>query len=402
MRNLLAGERYPMTRRALLLSVLPAATLSAAGPDVAAGLNRFSASIYDQVAKSGNSNVVISPYNIATALGMALGGARGTTASQIAKVLGQTSPGPSYHADLNALSTALTKSANNGANVFLDANRVWIQRDFQILPEYRQLLESTYRAPAAPLDFGGDTEAARREINSWTERQTRGRIRDLFAPGILKSDTRLVLTSAIYFYGKWENAFNPSDTRPAPFHLPGGGTVQSDFMNRTGRYSYAETPTGQFLEMRYDKTGLAFDIFLPKPGGALETPTPERIAAWAGAVRNRNVHVTIPKFRIEAKFSLAETLAALGMPSAFTNAADFSGIDGRRNLRLAAVIHKAFIDVAEEGTEAAAATGIGVSLTSAPIEPDPVFRADRPFVFLIRDTRSGAVLFTGSLRNPKQ
>lgn len=391
-----------MTRPALLLFLLPAVALYAADSGVAPGLNRFSAKLYEQLAKSGHSNIVLSPYNIATALSMALAGARGATASEMANLLGQPKLNASYHAELAALAAALAKSGNSGSNVFLDANRVWLQRDFEILPEYRKLLESTYRAPAASVDFVRQTEAARREINSWTESKTRGRIRDLFAPGILKPDTRLVLTSAVYFYGKWEHAFKPTDTRPAPFNLSGGGTVQVPFMNRTGSYAYAQTPTGQFLEMRYDGTGLAFDIFLPKPGAALESPTPERIAAWTGALGNRNVRVSIPKFRVEANFSLAETLAALGMPSAFTGAADFSGINGRRDLHLAAVVHKAFIDVAEEGTEAAAATGIGVSLTSAPIDPDPVFRADRPFVFVIRDTRSGAVLFTGTLRNPKR
>lgn len=391
-----------MTRPALLLFLLPAVALYAADSGVAPGLNRFSAKLYEQLAKSGHSNIVLSPYNIATALSMALAGARGATASEMANLLGQPKLNASYHAELAALAAALAKSGNSGSNVFLDANRVWLQRDFEILPEYRKLLESTYRAPAASVDFVRQTEAARREINSWTESKTRGRIRDLFAPGILKPDTRLVLTSAVYFYGKWEHAFKPTDTRPAPFNLSGGGTVKVPFMNRTGSYAYAQTPTGQFLEMRYDGTGLAFDIFLPKPGAALESPTPERIAAWTGALGNRNVRVSIPKFRVEANFSLAETLAALGMPSAFTGAADFSGINGRRDLHLAAVVHKAFIDVAEEGTEAAAATGIGVSLTSAPIDPDPVFRADRPFVFVIRDTRSGAVLFTGTLRNPKR
>jgi serpin B len=391
-----------MLRTALLFFLPLASVLSAGEPGITQGLNRFSSTLYERLAKPGEKNLVLSPYSIASALSMALAGARGTTATEISKVLGQPTASPSYHADFAALAASLAKSANTRGNVFLDANRVWIQRDFRILPDFRQLLESTYRAPAAPVDFVRDADSARREINAWTEKQTRGRIRDLFAPGALGADTRLVLTSAVYFYGKWERAFRLGDTRPAPFTIGAGGTVQTDFMNRTGRYAYAETPTGQFLEMRYDGTGLAFDIFLPKPGAALEAPTPERLAMWTGALQDRNVRVSIPKFRVEAEFSLGDTLAAIGMPSAFTRAADFSGINGRRDLAVAKVVHKAFIDVAEEGTEAAAATGIGVSLVSMPVNPDPVFRADRPFVFLIRDTRSGVVLFAGRMMNPKQ
>jgi serpin B len=385
----------------ILLALTLATALPAADTPVAQGLNRFSSDLYERLAKRSDRNLVLSPYSISTALSMALAGARGETAGEMTKTLGHAPDSATYHADLSALAAALAKSGNSSGNVFLDANRLWLQRDFEILPGFRRLLESTYRAPAALLDFVRHAEAARREINTWTERQTRGRIRDLFGPGSLDADTRLVLTSAVYFYGKWESAFRPSETRPAPFTLASGAAVQTPFMKRAGRYGYAETAAGQFLEMRYDGTGLAFDIWLPRPGAPLDSPSPERIAAWTGALRVRDVKVSIPRFRIEADFSLGETLSAMGMPSAFTNAADFSGIDGRRDLRIASVVHKAFVDVAEEGTEAAAATGIGVAMVSMRVDPDPVFRADRPFVFLIRDTRSGVVLFTGRLMNPK-
>jgi len=385
--------------RPLFAFILAPALLAADGP--AGGLNRFSSALYEQLARRGDKNLVLSPYSVASALSMALAGARGQTAEEIAKVLGQQGESPEYHAGFAAMAAAIAKSANSGANVFLDANRLWVQRDFEILPDFRERLASTYRAPAATLDFIRGAEAARREINSWTEGKTKGRIRDLFGPGAIDADTRLVLTSAVYFYGKWEHAFRPSETRPAPFTLPSGSKVQTDFMNRRGQYGYAENETGQFLEMRYDGTGLAFDIFLPRPGAPLQSPTPERLAMWTGALQERNVRVSVPKFRVTAEFSLADVLTAMGMPSAFTGAADFSGIDGRRDLALARVVHKAFVDVAEEGTEAAAATGIGVSLISMKVDPDPVFRADRPFIFLIRDTRTGLVLFTGQLMDPK-
>jgi len=383
----------------LLLTVALAPALVAADANISNGLNRFSSNLHERLAR-GDRNLVLSPYSIASALSMALAGARGETAGEIAKVLGQNDS-PEYHAGFAAMAAAMAKSANTGGNVFLDANRVWLQQDFQVLPDFLRTLASTYRAPAATVDFIRGAEAARQQINSWTESQTKGRIRDLFGPGSLQADTRLVLTSAVYFYGKWERAFRPSETRPAPFTLGSGTKVQTDFMNQTGRFGYAETAAGQFLEMRYDGTGMAFDIVLPRPGAPLETPTPERLAAWTGAMHDRKVHVSVPKFRVEAEFSLADALSGIGMPSAFTGQADFSGIDGRRDLVIAKVVHKAFIDVAEQGTEAAGATGMAVSLVAMPINPDPVFRADRPFVFLIRDTRTGLVLFTGRLMDPK-
>jgi serpin B len=379
-----------------------APVLCAADADVAAGLNRFSASLYSRLASTPGSNLIVSPYSISTALSMVLAGARGGTSAEIAKVLGQSNGPASYHSDLAALVERIGKAANTGDNLFLPANRVWIQRDFDILPEYRRTLDETYHAPAAAADFVHNAEVVRREINSWTEQQTKSRIRDLFAPGALGPDTRLVLTSAVYFYGKWEHAFRKSDTQPAPFTLGSGSTVQTDFMNQTGRFGYVEGPDGQFLEMRYAGTGIAFDILLPKKGAALDAPSSDRLAAWIGALQERKVNVSVPKFRVESQFSLADTLASLGMPSAFSASADFSGIDGRRDLQLTRVVHKAFVDVAEEGTEAAAATGIGVALVAMAHDPTPVFRADHPFFFLIHDTRSGLPLFSGRLVNPKQ
>jgi serpin B len=374
----------------------------AVAADPTPGLNRFGSNLYEQLAKAGQKNLILSPYSVSTALSMALAGANGQTRTEMARALGQPADSAAYHADLAAMLERIRKAANQGENVFLDANRVWLERDFTVLPDFRRTLESTYHAPFAAVDFRGNVEAVRREINSWTEEQTKGRIRDLFGPGVLNSDTRLVLTSAVYFYGKWEQPFNPSQTRPDSFTTGSGASVQTDFMNQTANFGYAETPAGQFLEMRYAGTGIAFDILLPRPGKALETPTPERLSAWLGAVQNRKVKVAVPKFRVESAFSLGDALQSLGMKTAFTSSADFSGIDGRRDLFLSSAVHKAFVDVAEAGTEAAAATGMAFALASARTEPEPVFRADHPFVFLIRDTRSGLVLFSGRLMDPRR
>jgi serine protease inhibitor len=300
----------------------------------------------------------------------------------------------------------ILKAANGGGNQLLSANRLWVQQDFNTLAQFRDTLQNVYQAPAAKVDFERNLESARAEINSWTDEHTKGKIRELFASGTLDNRTRLVLSSAVYFYGKWEHAFQRTETRPEPFTLSSGAAAQADFMHQTGKFGYAETPAGQLLEMRYAGTGLALDILLPKKGAPSDTLEaglhPDRLSAWLGALGNRSVQVALPKFRVEYKTSLVPILQTLGMRSAFSPTADFSGIDDRRDLQISQVVHKAYIDVNEEGTEAAAATGVGVALVAMVRSEVPVFRADHPFVFQIRDTRSGLVLFTGRVMDPKK
>ena len=228
----------------------------------------------------------------------------------------------------------------------------------------------------------------------------------MFPPGSLDAQTRLVLTSAIYFYGKWQEPFVPLRTERGPFTLATGGSARASFMNQTATFGYAETPSAQILEMRYAGTGFVFDILLPKTADGLaaleKSLTSEKLTAWLGSLSSRSVQVSAPKFRSESQFSLGKTLSAMGMTTAFTGEADFSGIAGQRNLAISQVVHKAYVDVSEQGTEAAAATGVAMRLTAMRMTERPVvFRADHPFVYLIRDSRSGVVLFIGRLLDPR-
>jgi serpin B len=390
-----------MTRPIIFGSlILACGGLCGADQSVVQGLNRFASSSYQQVAARGG-NIVMSPFSISSALSMALVGARGQTAAEIAKVLGQANADPAYHRELAALVEQIAKAANSGPNQFLNADGLWVQKNFKILPDFLETLRTVYHAPPAEVDFAGDLEGARNAINQWTDRNTRSKIRELFARGSLDRQTRLVLGSAVYFYGKWERTFRKTDTHPEPFTLASGATEQTDFMHQTGGFGYAETAGGQILEMRYAGTGLAFDIMLPKKGAPVDG-LDDRLAGWLGSLQEQPVRVSIPKFKIESEFSLASALSSMGMPSAFTSAADFSGIDDRRDLQLARVVHKAYVDVAEEGTEAAAATGAAVALVSMRMPKEVEFKADHPFLFAIRDTRSGLILFTGRLANPKR
>jgi serpin B len=390
--------------KCLVLSLLLSAALAAADSRIVGGMNAFTTASYQQLSR-GDANLILSPFNIATALSMTLGGARGTTAKEIATVLHQHYD-PSYDSDLAALTLDLATVGNAGANELLAANGLWVQKGLPIRPAFQKTLADEYRAPLVLLDFGANADGAREEINRWTGQHTKDKIKDLFPPGSINAQTRLVLASAIYFYGKWQSPFLTSRTAPAEFTLQSGASTRANFMNQTAHFNYTETPSGQILEMPYAGTGIAFDVLLPKaPGGLTELEralAPDHLTAWLGSLTSRNVQVAMPKFRVESEFSLGRTLSAMGMPTAFSDRADFTGIDGQGKLAISEVMHKAFVDVSEQGTEAAAATGITMRATAmrAP-EPTVVFRADHPFLFLIRDTKSGAILFIGRLENPR-
>src|ERR1035441_5052966 len=387
-----------------VLPILLAAALPAADSRITPAMNAFTTACYKQLT-GRDANLILSPFNIATALSMALSGARGQTAAEIQSVL-HLHYDATYDAALGALLADLTKAGNTPGNELHTANGLWVQKGFAILPAFESTLANNYHSPLMPLDFMTNPEAARSQINRWTEEHTKNKIRGLFPAGSLDAQTRLVLTSAIYFYGKWQDPFVTSRTRPEPFTLATGTTTQADFMNQTSHFGYTETPNAQILEMRYADTGIAFDVLLPKIltglPGLEKSLTFESLTGWLGDLATRNVQVSLPKFRAESEFSLRQALSAMGMPTSFTDKADFSGIAPNRGLAISEVVHKAFVDVSEQGTEAAAATGIAMHATAMrTVEQPVVFRADHPFLFLIRDTRSGVVLFIGRLMNPR-
>ena len=387
-----------------VLPILLAAALPAADPRITPAINAFTTASYKQL-MGGDANLILSPFNISTALSMALAGARGQTAEEIQAVL-HLDYDSTYDSALGALLADLAKAGNTGGNEIHTANGLWVQKGFAIQPAFESTLANNYHAPLTPLDFIANPEAARSQINRWTEEHTKQKIQNLLPAGSLDAQTRVVLTSAIYFFGKWQDPFVTSHTQSGPFTLPAGATTQASFMNQTSNFGYTDTPSAQILEMRYAGTGMAFDVLLPTTLAGLpnleKSLTPGNLAGWLGHLTTRNVQVSLPKFRAESQFSLRRALSAMGMPTSFTVKADFSGIDPKRGLAISEVVHKAFVDVSEQGTEAAAATGIGMQTTAmrAP-EPPVVFRADHPFLFLIRDTRTGVVLFIGRLMNPR-
>ncbi len=375
------------------------------------GNNEFAFDLYQTLGDSPD-NLVFSPFSISYALGMTYAGARGVTARQMAKTLHFELPPERFHPALGALAESLIGFADplarEGSTALRIANAIWAQAGFPYLPEFLDRLGSDYKADLKPADFAGAHEKVRQEINHWVAEQTESKIINLIPKGILDALTRMVLTNAIYFSGIWAKPFSKSATRPGPFYKLDGSIVEGTMMSMASAetFDYRRTRDGlQLLALPYQDRRLEMVILFPEGGQFSkfsESLTESRLTKLRSAARSKLVRLTMPSFRCEAGFSLAETLAEMGMPDAFAGGeADFSGMDGSRNLSISHVIHRAFVAVDEAGTEAAAATAVVMAVRSMPMA-DPALHLvlDRPFIYLIRDRETGTILFLGRLLDP--
>jgi len=385
---------------------------------VVQGNNQFALDLYQKL-RAGEGNLFFSPYSISTALAMACAGARDQTEAQMAKALRFplfVSPGnePSSRVvpDRDQFASAfgrITKDLNDrgkqGKYELHVANALWGQKGYGFLDGFLELVKDNYGGQLNEVDFVGATESARVTINTWVEGKTNNKIKDLIGRGVLDRMTRLVLTNAIYFKGNWERQFKKDRTKDAPFTLLSGEKVNAPMMNQKDDFKYMEAEDFQALELPYVDDELSMIILLPKESDALpefeRRLTTENLSAWLDKLHKREVIVSVPKFKMTSQFGLASMLASMGMTDAFSpSRADFSAINGKKDLFISAVIHKAYVDVNEEGTEAAAATAVTMKATSVGPTRIPVFRADHPFLFLIRDNLSAGILFIGRVMNP--
>jgi serpin B len=370
--------------------------------------NRFSLDLYGRLSK-GKGNLFLSPHSIHVALAMTCAGARGETAAEMAKVL-RLPAGGSPHPSFAALLQKLNAGSREGKEELyrlVVANALWGQKGHPFRKEFLGLVRSSYSGALEEVDFGGAPEAARGRINSWVEEKTARKIRELIPPGALAPITRLVLTNAIYFKSGWMEPFPEDDTRSEPFLLAGGGKVPVPLMHQEEDFGYLQGEGFQAVEIPYRDRLLSMVVLLPSKGSDLSSLegrlTAEALGRWIAYLRVRKVDLSFPRFKTTSQFSLDETLAAMGMPRAFSDKADLSGIDGTEELCIQAVLHKAFVAVDEEGTEAAAATGVSIGMKGeAEEEAAIVFRADRPFIYLIRHRPTGAILFLGRLVDPRE
>ena len=374
---------------------------------VVAGNTEFAVDLYGKL-RTGEGNVFFSPYSISTALAMTCGGARGETENQMAQTLRFNLPPDKLHPAFAALESNLNAVQQKGQIKLAVANSLWPQAGYEFLPDYLALCQKYYDTSITPVDYKGHTEAARKTINNWVEARTNRKIVELLKPGVLDSSTRLVLVNAIYFKGKWVSQFETNRTENQPFHISSDKTIDAPLMRQTHDFHYAEFPGLQVLELPYVGDDLSMIVLLPREVdglGNLEAElTAENLTAWTANLESQEVQVFLPKFKSISEFSLSGTLATLGMTDAFIyGQADFSGMNGRKDLFIGDVIHKAFVEVNEEGTEAAAATAVVMmagSMAPSNLPPIPVFRADHPFLFLIRDNHNGSILFLGRVTDP--
>ncbi|MHC4219365.1 MAG: serpin family protein, partial [Planctomycetota bacterium] len=342
--------------------------------------------------------------SISTALAMTYAGARAETAEQMAETLHFDLGQDRQHAAFAALAETLAHTADeaDGGTLLAIANRLWVQEGEPLLPSYLELIAAHYAGGFETLDFHGAAESARREINDWTKRETADRIKELFREGQIDAATVLVLVNAIHFKRTWWIQFDPERTRKADFHVPGRPAPVVDMMKLTADFAYGETDLLQAVSLPYDGDRLEMVVLLPTARDGLadleSALTVKSLGDWLGRLRKQTVHVSLPRFSTRSRFELSETLSEMGMPAAFAGAtADFSGMNGRRyDLFISLIVHEAFIEVDEQGTEAAAATGVVMKRGGRP----PVFRADHPFIYLIRDRHTGSIVFLGRIIHP--
>ncbi|MEA2067732.1 MAG: serpin family protein [Verrucomicrobiota bacterium] len=361
--------------------------------DPSESVNQLTIGLYEKLSAKDDGNLFLSPYSISAALAMTYGGARGETAAQMEDTLCFGGQGATHPA-LSHLRKILNSVQEKGHVQLSVANSLWPQKGYVFLPDYLALTKEFYGSEIKPVDFKMDTEGARKEINSWVEDQTNDLIKDLIPEGMLSPMARLVLANAIYFKGDWASRFKPERTRPAPFKLADGTTAEVPMMSQTADFKLARTEEFQALELPYEGGDLSMLILLPNKKDGIPSLTMETLSSLE--FHEHETMVQLPKFKLEWKFELSKTLAEMGMPLAFSRQADFSGMTGTRDLSIGFVIHQAFVEVNEEGTEAAAATAVGMRATSMP----PQFIANHPFLFLIRENSSGTILFVGRVADP--
>jgi len=368
--------------------------------------NTFALDLYQQLAGDGK-NMFYSPYSIYMALLMTYAGAAGDTASQMESTLHLPYSQEEVHAVMNALDQQLKANSmvdDKPAFTLNIANQLWGQAGYAFLPEFLNTLSQNYNAGLKTVDFAADPEAARELINLWVEAQTNEKIKDLIPEGALNALTRLVITNAVYFKAAWLSPFDPANTKNGSFTLLDGTKVEVPMMHQSGTFRAYISQDVQAVELPYEGGAYSMVALMPAEGSLGEfeqSLTAESLQGILDQLERASVTLSIPKFKFDAAFALNDALEAMGMKDAFDPMkANFSRMDGTTSLYISSALHKAFVDVNEEGTEAAAATAVVIGPTSAPGQSYTI-TLDHPFLFLIRDNATGTLLFVGRMADPR-
>lgn len=400
-------DTLPVFLAIALIPGSPPAARAAQSASVVADNTAFALDLYSQL-KANPGNLFFSPYSISTALAMTYGGARGETEKQMGKVLHFTADQKTIHAAFGQLQRQLGEGGQQKGIELSIANALWAQKGHPFLPTFLETAKGEYQANVAQADFETGADAARGQINRWVAQKTKDKIRDILPPGSLNQLTRLVLANAIYFKGVWAKPYEKAGTSTQPFHLTLTRQADVPLMHHFDEVRYMENTDFQAVELPYRGGGLSMVVLLPRRvdgcGQLQDRLAPPLLSGALRQMKHQKVEIFLPRFKVESSFKLNDMLARMGMPDAFGPKANFSGMDaGAGSLFISGVFHKAWGEVKEEGTEAAAATAVAVEAAGIPMHPPPpppVFRADHPFIFLIRDTRSGTLLFLGRLADP--
>ncbi|GHS86101.1 serpin [Synergistales bacterium] len=394
----------------LALFIRPASAVGSPGvvgaESAVYAVNEFAFDLYRQIASEAKGNIFFSPFSVSSALAMVYAGAANDTAREMAETL-------HFDAKIHDSMKSLTErfaSISGDKGALETANRVWVSLEENLLPSYAALLERDYAFSAEKADFKAAPKHSRVQINDWVEEKTQGRIKDLLQDKDVTRDTRFVLANALYFKAPWMTPFNERDTKIEPFYTE-NGKKDAHLMYVTDHFLYGAAQDARFVKINYRLQGFSMVIILPDASSsvdALEKKLSSRLLSeWIESMESKNVRLVIPKFKDELRYPLSDILQNLGMKLAFTEEADFSGmVANPRNedgvLCVSTVIHKSFIEVDEKGSEAAAATAVGMMRLTAMLQPEEIieFRADRPFIYCILDDVTGAVLFMGRLSAP--
>jgi len=363
--------------------------------------NRFAIDVYKEL-KEDKSNLIFSPFSISTAMAMTYAGAENKTAKEFQKTLFFLEDKQLFHQEFNHLFDDITSGKKSSVE-FYNANSLWIQQNFKLKDEFLNITKKYYSSALYYTNFNQKEKSAEK-INGWVEKNTQNKIKNLIQPSALGSDTRLVLINALYFKGRWDKPFRKEKNSEEPFTTARNEEVTTTFMNGQIKTWYYKDCLKEIIEIPYTNKDYALMIILPKNYRKLKWV--ERFLSvrclerYEKKKERYNVQIAVPRFAIGSEFNLKDIFKELGMEDAFTGSADFSGMTEETKLYIDQVIHKAIIDVNEEGTEAAAATAVVMRKTSVLME-NVTFKANRPFIYAIRNTKDGTIYFLGKIMNPK-
>ena len=372
--------------------------------DLATGNNQFALDMFSRISGGQQGNAFFSPWSIYSAIAITREGARGDTALEMQHVM---------HFPENdslrkqSFAEGYDKFNSKDAGYTLStANAIWVEKDYPLFSNFTSVIDSYYHGSAKNVDFKGATEDARKTINSWIEEMTNNKIKDLVSQGGISPQTQLIITNAVYFNGTWVRSFDKNLTQKRNFKLGDGRIIETPMMESFGKdslFNYTEKGDMQMLELPYRGNKISMIILLPKDENTSSLEgllSLENLAEWKRALKDVEVDVYIPKFTFSTKYLMSKNLEDMGIKLAFNPEANFSGINGKKDFFVSEVIHQAFVDVNEQGTEAVAATAVVMPMSAINAPRIPVFNADHPFIFIIQDEETGAILFMGRVSEP--